>query len=227
MRKIFNAERVKNSGKNLALKLAGITIPILQFLPAMGIWFGLMSIPLIGFIALMFQYPIIVDSAIQIIFIDHYYGKSIFTLGLIFLIFSFIFQLYNRKILIEKGPYKYFKHPQYIAICLMTLGLTILCYNYYNSSLIPFTLESINKIWIAITWIIEVFLYVMLAKIENFSLKARYGDYYLDYTKSVQNRWEISKNFNETEMRIVVLAILLACTFLLDFYIIGLIYHSM
>jgi protein-S-isoprenylcysteine O-methyltransferase Ste14 len=226
MRKMINTERVRNSFKNLALKIAGIMIPILQFLPAMGIWRGLMSIPLIGFIALMFQHPIIFESAIQIIFIDHYYGRSVFVLGFIFLIFSFIFQLYNRKMLIEKGPYKYFKHPQYIAICLMTLGLSILCYTFYSSSLIPFTLDSINKIWIAITWIVEVFLYVMLAKIENFSLKARYGDYYLDYTKSVQNRWEILKNFNETEMRILVLAILLVFTSLLDYYIMGIIYQS-
>ena len=219
MRNKFNIETVKNSCKTLSLKIAGFMVPILQFLPALGIWFGLMSIPLIGFIALMFQYPIIVDSAIQIIFIDHYHGKSVFMLGFIFLIFSFIFQIYNRKLLIEKGPYKYFKHPQYIAICLMTLGLTILCYNFYSSSLIPFTLESINKTWIAITWIIEVFLYVGLAEIENYSLKARYGNNYLDYAKSVQKRWEMGKIFNETETRIVVLAILLTCSFLLDHYV--------
>ena len=70
-------------------------IPILQFLPAMGIWFGLMSIPLIGFIALMFQYPIIVENAVQIIFINHYHGKSVFVLGLIFLIFSSCPNLYQ------------------------------------------------------------------------------------------------------------------------------------
>ena len=214
------SERINNSVKNLALKISGVVIPLLQYLPAMGIWLGFMSTPLIGFIALLVQYPFMFENAINIIFIDLYYGKSVFIFGMVFFLYSFIFQLYYRKKLIEKGPYKYFKHPQYITICLMTLGLTMLCYNKYIGALQPFTTKSISKIWIAITWVVEVFLYVILAKIENYSLKARYGDYYLDYTKSVKNRWEVVTNVNETEMRFIILAIVLILIFFIDFLII-------
>ena len=156
------------------------------------------------------------DRAIEIVFISDYYGKSVFVFGMVFLIFSFIFQMYHRKSLIKKGPYKLFKHPQYIAICLMTLGLTILCYHYYSDIIPLFGSFNIDRIWIVITWIVEVLLYVLLAKVENYSLQVRYGAYYLDYEKKTNDKWKL-KHANETEMRLVSLAFVLLLTFLADY----------
>ena len=216
MRNKNNTERSRKLSKNFALKIAGIMVPLLQYFPTYGIWIRTTCVPFISFITFTFQYPGMFENFITSTISWHYYGKSITILGIAFLAFSFVSQLYNHNMFKEKGPYKYFKHPQFIAICLINLGLTILCYNYSRHALIPFTLESSSTIWVVITWIVEVFLYVILAKIKNDSLKARYGDDYLDYTKSVKNRWEILTN----ELRIITLAIVLLLTFLLDYYII-------
>jgi len=212
----FFSERIRSIGRNLALRTSGFLVPLLQYLPAIGPWLGLMSIPLIGFLILLFQFPFMYSQAFELIFLRDYYGKSIFILGLVFFIYSFIYQLYHRKSLINKGPYKLFKHPQYIAICLMTFGLTILCYHYYSSVIPLFGSFYIDRIWIVITWVIEVLLYVILAKIENYSLKSRFGEYYLEYAESINDLWR-SKNNNETEVRLFSLAIVLLMTFALDY----------
>lgn len=101
-----------------------------------------------------------------------------FVRGVIFL-FSLVYQLTHWKGLIQKGPYKYVRHPQYLGIIIMTFGLTIICFN--TSPVFPFSLDLNSALmWVVSIWIIEALTYLLLAGIEDLYLKSKYKENYLD-----------------------------------------------
>ncbi|GAG87967.1 unnamed protein product, partial [marine sediment metagenome] len=66
----------------------------------------------------------------------------------------------------------------------MTFGLTLLSLG--TSPVMPITLnEQIAHIIIIFIWFGEVLAYIILAKIEELSLKSKFGDIYLKYTNNV------------------------------------------
>ncbi len=101
-----------------------------------------------------------------------------------FYIASLIYQLTHRKQLIRTGPYRSVRHPQYIALIIMTFGMTLVAFQ--TSPIFNFNLYNIdgNTVLLYI-WIGEVLAYVILGKIEDFALKAKYGDEFLDYANNV------------------------------------------
>jgi protein-S-isoprenylcysteine O-methyltransferase Ste14 len=101
-----------------------------------------------------------------------------------FFIFTLIYQIINRKKLILKGPYKYSRHPQYFAIIIMTFSLTMISLN--TGPIAPFsTYLDGNRILLFLIWIIETGAYILLAKIEEFWLKKKYGRRYSEYKINV------------------------------------------
>ena len=66
----------------------------------------------------------------------------------------------------------------------MTLGLTLICLN--TSPIYPFVQKPFyDKSWILFIWIAETLIYVLLAKIEDLSLQAKYGEEFLNYAIKV------------------------------------------
>ena len=145
-------------------------IPIFQYVPCTAIWFGIMSVPLISYLVWFFQYP------------------NILLYDLSFLIkaqgFYLIYQLSHRGQLITKGPYRIMRHPQYLAFIIMTLGMTVVAFQ--TSPIFEISVPYENRFSVLFfIWIVEVLAYILLGKIEEVALKAKYGDEFLEYRNKV------------------------------------------
>jgi len=177
----LNGDKIKNKISSNVTSISSILIPFFQYVPCTAIWFGIMSVPLITYLSFFFQNPGILLSDITFLFSS--YEIYIILLGFTFYIYSLIYQLTHRKQLIRTGPYKYVRHPQYIALIIMTLGMTLIVFQ--TSPIFNFNLNIDGFTFIFLIWIGEVLAYIILAKIEDYALKAKYGDKFLDYANNV------------------------------------------
>ena len=177
----LNRDKIKNKVSSIFTSISSILIPFFQYVPCTAIWFGIMSVPLITYLSFFFQNPGILLSDITFLFSS--YEIYIILLGFTFCIYSLIYQLTHRKQLIRTGPYKYVRHPQYIALIIMTLGMTLIVFQ--TSPIFNFNLNIDGFTFIFLIWIGEVLAYIILAKIEDYALKAKYGDEFLDYANNV------------------------------------------
>ena len=174
--------KVKNKISSILTSISSILIPILQYVPCTSIWFGIMSVPLLTYFALFFQNPGILLYDIG--FLVGTYGFYIIMIGLILYIYSLFYQLSHRRQLIKKGPYKIVRHPQYLAFITMTLGMTVVAFQ--TSPIFEFAVSYENGFSILFfIWIGEVLAYILLGKIEEFALKSKYGDDFLEYRNRV------------------------------------------
>ena len=76
------------------------------------------------------------------------------------------------------------RHPQYLAFILMTLGMTIVAFQTTPIFEFPVSYENGFSILFFI-WICEVLAYILLGKIEEIALKAKYGTEFLEYSDRV------------------------------------------
>ncbi|MFX0032924.1 MAG: methyltransferase family protein [Candidatus Hodarchaeota archaeon] len=176
----YRSDKIKNKMISITTSLSSIFIPIFQYVPVTAVWFGIMSVPVIAYIFLVFRDPSILIYDIQ--FLLRTPGTYIALFGFTIFIYSFIFQLTHRKQLINKGPYKIIRHPQYVAFIIMTFGMTLVAFETTPMLNSPF-LDAYSMI--LIIWILEVLAYILLAKIEDFALKNKFGDEYVAYQNSV------------------------------------------
>ena len=137
-----------------------------------------MSVPLITYLILFFQNPKILSTDFFYLFQTP--GIYFIIFGFLFFVYSLIFQLTHRKQLIRTGPYKYMRHPQYLAFILMTLGMTIVAFQTTPIFEFPVSYENGFSILFFI-WICEVLAYILLGKIEEIALIAKYGTEFLEY----------------------------------------------
>lgn len=72
----------------------------------------------------------------------------------------------------EYGPYKYFRHPTYLGLFIMTLGLGLI-------------LNSLFSVIFVI--IAHIFIKLIFIKKEEKLLEVKYGQVYRDYKKKVKN----------------------------------------
>ena len=164
------------------MRISSIFIPIFQYVPCLTIWRGIMSVPLITYLTFFFQNPKILSTDYHFLFQNH--GIYFIIFGFWLFVYSIIFQLTHRKQLIRTGPYKYMRHPQYLAFILMTFGMTLIVFQTtpvvdFN----PFHLRGYTVIFY--TWIYEVLAYIILGKIEDIALKAKFMDKFVEYKNKV------------------------------------------
>jgi len=171
-----------NKFKEGILKVIGYLVPVFQYIPNASIWHGIMSLPLIGYLIAFFHNPSILLMDFSAFF--GYPGIYIIYFGSLFFTYSLIYQIIHRKELIKKGPYKYIRHPQYVSIIILTLGFTITSLETTPVNII-FPYEIFKSSWIVYIWIAECIAYIFLAKIEDLSLKAKYGEDFLNYASKV------------------------------------------
>ena len=172
----------KELTQSIIFTISSFMIPILQYIPCASFWFGIMSIPLITYLFIFFQYPYILESDFK--FFLGYEGTIIAFLGLSLYIACLIFQLKHRKQLMTTGPYKIVRHPQYLAFIIITFGLTVICLR--TSPIINLNIPYLNVyLFIFSIWLAEVVAYIILGKIEDLALKAKYGDDFINYRHSV------------------------------------------
>ncbi|MFX1304891.1 MAG: methyltransferase family protein [Promethearchaeota archaeon] len=180
----MNLKKNKNKNKiaSISTSISSFLIPIFQYVPCTAIWMGIMSVPLISYLAFFFQNPGILFYDLRFMFRNPGIYFTLF--GFIFYIYSLIYQLTHRKQLIQSGPYRYMRHPQYLAFIIMTFGLTLI--SFQTSPVFNFNLFDMNGYTIIFfIWVAEVIAYIFLGKIEDFALKAKYGDEFLAYANNV------------------------------------------
>ena len=122
----LNGDKIKNIVSSNVTSISSILIPFFQYVPCTAIWFGIMSVPLITYLSFFFQNPRILLSDVTFLFRS--YEIYIILLGFTFYVCSLIYQITHRKQLIRTGPYKYVRHPQYIALIITTLGMTLIVF---------------------------------------------------------------------------------------------------
>ena len=174
--------KLRNKISSISTSVTSVLILFFQYVPCTAIWFGIMSVPLVTYLALFFQNPGILLYDIR--FLVGTYGFYIIMIGLILYIYSLIYQISHRSQLIKRGPYKVVRHPQYLAFIIMTLGMTAVAFQ--TSPIFEFTVSYENRFSILFfIWIGEVLAYILLGKIEEIALKSKYGDEFLEYRNRV------------------------------------------
>ena len=174
--------KIKIKISSISTSISSFLIPIFQYVPCTAIWFGIMSVPLITYLGFFFQNPEILKYDYK--FLSGTHGFYYVLFGFILYSYSLTHQLTYRKQLIRTGPYKYVRHPQYIAFIFITLGLTLVTFE--TSPVFNFDIGDLNGYtFIFYVWIGELLAYIILAKIEEIALKAKYGDKFLEYADDV------------------------------------------
>ena len=177
-----NYNKLKHKISSISTSVTSILIPFYQYVPCISIWFGIMSVPLVSYLALFFQYPNILLIDIQ--FLTRSYGFNIVLFGFILFIYTVVYQLTHRKQLMLTGTYKYVRHPQYLSFIIMTLGMTLVAFQ--TGPVFDFPVYNVDgHAIIFLIWIGEVLAYIFLGKIEELALKAKYGDKFLEYANKV------------------------------------------
>ena len=180
----MRSDKIKSSIREFFITIGWLLIPIFQYIPCASIWFGIMSVPLIGYLSFFFMNPSIAIMDFNFFLGYGFPWSFIIIASGAFFIFTLIYQIINRKKLILKGPYQYSRHPQYFAIIIMTFSLTMISLN--TGPIAPFsTYLDGNRILLFLIWIIETGAYILLAKIEEFWLKKKYGRRYSEYKINV------------------------------------------
>lgn len=173
---------IKEAIQSIFFNIGSIFIPLFQYVPCASIWYGIMSIPLISYLIIFFQQPSILQYDLQ--FFIGFEGTIIAYLGLGLYLVCLIFHVTHRKQLMTTGPYKIVRHPQYLAFIIMTLGLTLICFQ--TSPIIDLVIPNLNgDLFIFFIWLMEVLAYIVLGKVEDLALKAKYRDEFLDYKYKV------------------------------------------
>ena len=176
-----------NKIRSSILGIAGYLIPLIQSLPAVGVWTGLMTLPFASYLILflanfptslfnvseffLWSYPLLIPE------------KTLIVIGLFFLFYSMIYlKIKGNDGLVTSGPYRIIRHPQYLSIILTTLGLTSLSvWILKNTRGIGF----LNPMQTISVWFIQLFAYFILAIIEEQFLSRKYGEIYNNYKNQV------------------------------------------
>ena len=171
------------------LKFAGYLVPLVQSLPVTGAWTGLMTLPFASYLIMIFaNFPVNLPKTLS-----DFFGwlitpllipeKALVIIGLMILIYSMVYlRIKKKEGLVTSGPYRLVRHPQYLGMILITLGLT------------SWSVWVLNNFWgigflspsqtIGV-WFIELFAYVLLAYIEEQYLSRKYGESFENYKRQV------------------------------------------
>ncbi len=168
------------------LAVSGYVIPLVQQIPPLGIYVGLMTLPMVLYLVALFtQLPLSLGEAL-IAFIQRtaqspgaMLTNALIVVGLVLVFYSAIYlQLHKKQGLVMTGPYHFIRHPQYTGFLLLTLGLTV--WSYWLLS-VTFGLGWLTPEGTIILWYAELCAYVILALIEDSYLSKQFGENHTDY----------------------------------------------
>ncbi len=164
------------------LKIAGYLVPLVQSLPA---WTGLMTIPFAGYLVMILtNLSANLPRALAEFFVPFAIPeKTLIITGLLTLVYSTVYLITKRKQgLITSGPYRLIRHPQYLGIIILTLGLTSWSVWILNNT---FGIGFLTPSQTIGVWFLELFAYILLACIEEQYLSRNYGESFKNYKSQV------------------------------------------
>ncbi len=167
------------------LKVAGYFVPFVQSLPPLGIWGALMTVPFVSYLILMFSnLPVHLPRALLDFFAPISILEKICLIGgFMLLVYSTVYLLRRRRAgLVTSGPYGSVRHPQYLGMILLTLGLTSWSVWILNNTFGTGFLRPSQTIAV---WFLELIAYIVLALIEERHLAKTYGESFADYKTRV------------------------------------------
>ena len=177
----YKLNKIKSGLISISTSVSSFLIPIFQYVPCTAIWFGIMSVPLITYLGFFFQNPNILRYDLNFLFETHGFYYIIF--GLTLYLYTLVYQMFHRRQLIQTGPYKFIRHPQYFSFIIVTLGLTLVV---FETDPIFNTFIDLNGYTLILyIWFGEILAYIVLAKIEEVALKTKYGEAFLEYANNV------------------------------------------
>jgi len=183
------SDSVENSSRFESLKTKvtsaiGYLLPLIASLPPLGAWSGLMTVPFIIYLVMMFSNistappPLPDPTHVGTLMI-----MSVASFFLILLIYSVV-HLWREKSkgLVTSGPYRICRHPQYFSLIVFTLIMT------YQSVWILQSTFGIG--WLTVNetkllWILMLIAYVVIAWAEELHLKKQFSEQWDDYRGSV------------------------------------------
>jgi len=168
------------------LKVAGYLVPLVQSLPPLGVWTGLMTLPFASYLITMFaNLPVYLPRGLSEFFFTPFLipEKALIIIGLLVLVYSAAYLRTKKKEgLITSGPYRLVRHPQYLGMILSTLGFTSWSVWILNNT---FGIGFLSPLQTMGVWFIELFAYILLACIEEQDLSRNYGESFENYKSQV------------------------------------------
>lgn len=169
------------------LGFAGYFVPLVQSLPALGVWTSLMTLPFATYLILFFaNLPASLISILEFFFWPMPFlvlERTFIIIGLLILVYSIAYLRIKKKDgLVTSGPYRLIRHPQYLGIILATLGLTSWSVWILNNT---YGMGFLSPSQTIVVWFIELLAYVVLALIEELFLSRNYGMIFSDYKSQV------------------------------------------
>jgi protein-S-isoprenylcysteine O-methyltransferase Ste14 len=191
----------------------------MQSIYNMGIFFGIMTIPLLPYIwhvltdsnyanAFWFNVEFMLFASDEI-----WVGRIIAFVGVAVLLVAgaqFVWSRYKKFGLTQSGLYSRVRHPQFTGIILVTVGLTVMIATY--GSYYPR-----SKFQDMSVWLLQVLGYIAIAKYEDWSLLKKFGDSYRQYQQRVPFLFPLKSPKKVPETVFTILLALLVWVILLAF----------
>lgn len=174
--------------KSVLLRISGYLVLLIQQIPPLGIYTGLMTLPVISNLALLFTNFDLPNLQNQIWppFQQEWavLGTVIAITGFLLALYSIIYLgLHKKQGLVTSGPYRYVRHPQYTGFLLLTAGLS--GYSYWvltNTFGTGWQLGNLSaKQTVLALWFLELGAYLLLARIEESYMLKSFGQEYITY----------------------------------------------
>jgi protein-S-isoprenylcysteine O-methyltransferase Ste14 len=169
-------------GRSSFLKIAGFLVPLVQSIP---VWTGLMTLPFAGYLIMIFtNLPVNLPTALFNLLTPFPILEKVFIfVGLFILVYSVSYLRKNkREGLVTSGPYRLVRHPQYLGMILLTLGLTSWSVWILSNT---FGMGFLNPLQTIGVWFIELFAYLLLAYMEELYLAEKHGETFESYKSQV------------------------------------------
>jgi len=158
--------------------LVSASLFVFQYIPVAGPWWGLMIFPLIIYVSgMIWSHSEFVAAQIDLLFISErlIFGRIVAVTGFMILLGACVQLLRGDGGVITTGFYSLVRHPQYLGISVMTLGVSVMCIQYTGSV----------DLRVLCVWLIQMLGYVLLAAYEERHLLNEYGREYHHYRQRV------------------------------------------
>jgi protein-S-isoprenylcysteine O-methyltransferase Ste14 len=160
----------------------GYLLPFMASLPPLAAWSGLMTVPFIIYLVLMFQNvgtsPLPLPDLTRL---GDLVVVSIASLGLLLLFYSVV-HLWREKSkgLVTTGPYRLCRHPQYFSLIIFTVIMT------YQSVWIlqhTFGMGWLTANETKFLWILMLCTYAVIAWAEEMHLEMQFSEQWTEYRR--------------------------------------------
>lgn len=175
------------------LEIAGWLIPLVASAPSLFIWAGLMTMPLVVYLVIMFlslfnptiqfhgQEPSVPYflAAIDVLLLGgpHLPDKVISILGILIMVYATVYlNIKRKKGLVTSGPYRLVRNPQYFGAILFISNLTSRSYREVLGDMGWLGPTSTLLVWLG-----TVGAYILLAWVEEIHLSRVFGEAYSEY----------------------------------------------